>query len=380
MALTYPQPPLENCQFQILTAPGPGAVAVIEVTSVDAHATVHLQRRITSSSTQDSAQSDLQLIPVGRIQYGQWNGEDLVIVRTAESTLEIQCHGGAVAIDRICTDLKNDGAVEKALGNGALRNDGEGLSIQQQIQHTIETRLPFARSRKAAGLILSQATNSLVDDLTIVNSVECRPIEAADIRQRLEMWQNAADHLTEPWRVVLAGAPNVGKSSLINVIAGMERSIVYDQPGTTRDIVEFDTLIDGWSFRFVDTAGIRPSDAAGQIEALGIEQTFLATSNCDVLCLVIDGRIESLAAIELLAIESLPKHTVVVRNKCDLSSQAAESGRGINLKTSAFGHLPQMNVSANSGAGINELLHWIKLAMVPEEPTAETAIPILPFG
>lgn len=73
----------------------------------------------------------------------------------------------------------------------------------------------------------------------------------------------------------------------MNMIAGMERSIVCDQPGTTRDIVEVDGVVEGWPFRFVDTAGLREG-SEDQIEELGIQQSYLATSQCDVLCLVSD--------------------------------------------------------------------------------------------
>lgn len=193
------------------------------------------------------------------------------------------------------------------------------LTLRKQVAREIELRLPAARSRKIAGLILAQATNSLCDDLAELKSPNARNEAIAAIRRRLARWQNIADHLSEPWRVVLAGAPNVGKSSLLNAIAGMERSIVYDQPGTTsfRDIVEVDTVIDGWPFRFVDTAGIRMDGDAGQIESLGIQQSYLAVSQCDVLCLVVDDRSES-RNIESLMLNNLPMHVVVVRNKCDL--------------------------------------------------------------
>ena len=74
---------------------------------------------------------------------------------------------------------------------------------------------------------------------------------------------NRADlglHLTSPWRVVVAGPPNVGKSSLINALVGYHRAVVFDTPGTTRDVVTVGTAIDGWPVELSDTAGIRPSD------------------------------------------------------------------------------------------------------------------------
>ena len=361
---------LHGCQFQVLTSPGPGSVAVIQLTAGSDSAANWLRHKIRSGSSANQSTVTDPGMPVGRIYYGRWNSEDLIIVRISESTFEIQCHGGRIAIDRIRDDLQDAGATKEMAG------DGQRLTtIQEQLERIVERRLPAARSRKIAGLILAQATNSLSDDLTQLKSADLDSASGANIRQRLERWQNVADHLSEPWRVVLAGTPNVGKSSLINAIAGMERSIVFDQPGTTRDIVEIDTLIDGWSFRFVDTAGLRIEGDAGQIESLGIQQSYLAASECDVLCLVVDDRPESQASIERLMPSNLPMHTIVVRNKCDLAMDAAES----LCASTPFKALPRINVSASTGHGLPALLQWIKLAMVPEEPSRKTAIPILPI-
>lgn len=320
--------------------------------------------------------STSQGMAVDRIYYGRWNSEDLIVVRTSESTFEIQCHGGRIAIDRIRCDLQDGGATE-----GVAVDDQHLPKLQEQIEREIELRLPTARSRKIAGLILAQTTNSLCDDLAELKSPNAGNEVVAAIRQRLGRWQNISDHLSEPWRVVLAGAPNVGKSSLLNAIAGMERSIVYDQPGTTRDIVEVDTLIDGWPFRFVDTAGIRMDDHAGQIESLGIQQSYLAASQCDVLCLVVDVHSESQASIESLMLKNLPVHVVIVRNKCDLqtSREACPIAKNSLNAGTRIARLPEISVSASTGYGLDELLQWIRFAVVPEEPTRETAIPILPI-
>lgn len=361
---------LFGCRFQILTAPGPGAVAVIQLTGGNDQAALWLRCKMMSNSSADQSLNASQGMIVDRIYYGRWNSEDLVVVRTSESTFEIQCHGGRIAIDRITCDLQDAGATEQPVV------DVQPLAtLREQVEREIELRLPTARSRRIAGLILAQATNSLCDDLAELKSASATSEAVAAIRRRLERWQNIADHLSEPWRVVLAGAPNVGKSSLLNAIAGMERSIVYDQPGTTRDIIEVDTVIDGWPFRFVDTAGIRMDGDAGQIESLGIQQSYLAVSHCDVLCLVVDDRSESLASIESLMLNNLPMHVVVVRNKCDLATDENAS-QSTETRIATFRCI---SVSASMGYGLDDLLQWIKLAVVPEEPTRETAIPILPI-
>ncbi len=360
---------LFECRFQVLTPPGPGAVAVIQLTSASDSTAIWLRSKILRGAAIDQPDAAAHRMSIGRICYGRWNGEDLIIVRTSESTFEIQCHGGSYAIDCIRHDLLDAGAIEEM-----PRGKQSSRTVQKQIALAVERLLTTACSRKIAGLILAQTTNSLCDDLTRLKAPDADSDSVANIRLRLARWKNVADHLSEPWRVVLAGAPNVGKSSLINAIAGIERSIVFDQPGTTRDIVEVNTLLDGWAFRFVDTAGIREDGDAGQIESLGIEQSYLAASECDVLCLVVDDRSESQTSIEGLMSRHLPAHTIIVRNKCDIVVEAEAP----QISAAAFPTLPWIDVSASTGHGLPALLQWIKLAMVPEEPCKNTAIPILP--
>lgn len=389
-----------SCRFRVLTAPGPGAVAVIELTCEILETAPHMLRRL--SFVRPNAQSGIlasvppdnvapqnaavsvkgldSIMSLGRICYGYWNAEDLVVVRTSELTWEIQCHGGTIAVNRICRDLLSDGVLEGdrdteavSLATPAASMDAPRLKdVQLIVKQAVRSRVTNARSRRTAGLILAQASNSLCQDLmTILNSLSKDVVEVKAVRQRLAGWLDVADHLTEPWRVVFAGAPNVGKSSLMNMIAGMERSIVCDQPGTTRDIVEVDGVVEGWPFRFVDTAGLREG-SEDQIEELGIQQSYLATSQCDVLCLVSD---DAGAWHHQLSLMKLPKHTVLVRNKCDLMAEL-DFVQPLRNKSPALSGLPIIHVSAHTGHGLPELLEWIRRAVVPQEPDKNTALPV----
>src|SRR5690606_34057111 len=91
---------------------------------------------------------------------------------------------------------------------------------------------------------------------------------AAQQLERLSSTWQVGRWLTRPARIVLTGPPNVGKSSLVNRLVGYERAIVFDEPGTTRDVVTATTAIDGWPVVLGDTAGIR--DATGELEQAGI--------------------------------------------------------------------------------------------------------------
>ena len=279
--------------YRLLTAPGPGAVAVIEV-NCDSASSEQAERVLGKFMTTGVHPFRAA---TGRICYGRWNDEDLIVVRLARRTWEIQCHGGTVALERICTDLVSAGARMRCATDDDASDELAAFraaedspeSLQRQLQAVIDRRLALTRSRRTAGLMLAQTSNSLRDELQILlNSPNTDHPQKAAILKRHAEWKDIAEHLTKPWRIVLAGAPNVGKSSLLNAIAGMERSIVSNLPGTTRDAVEVDTLIDGWSFRFVDTAGIRQS-SHDEIEQQGISLSQQEAARCDVLCLVFDN-------------------------------------------------------------------------------------------
>jgi len=362
--------PQESCWYKILTASGPGAVAVIEFHCHDPEMSQFILRRLIAGSA--TRPSDAA---IGRIWYGRWNDEDLIVVRTSELTWEIQCHGGSVAVDRICRDLQDDGAVDASHAADAAKT-AEHEDVQRLVHRVVQNRLMYARSRKTVGLILAQTSNSLCSDLKVLQDLQTRDTSAATaIRQRLCEWQDVADHLTEPWRVVLAGPPNVGKSSLMNAIAGMDRSIVCDQPGTTRDVVEVDTVIEGWPFRFIDTAGLRAS-TTDHIEELGIQQSHLAAAQCDVLCAIVDADTNIAELRDWLREAMLPKRTAVVWNKSDLLTERTFVQSGF-AEISEQLSLPTIHVSALSGEGVSTLLHWIKSSVVPQEPTRDTALPLI---
>ena len=99
------------------------------------------------------------------------------------------------------------------------------------------------------------------------------------------------------WRVVIAGPPNVGKSSLINAMAGYERAIVSPLPGTTRDVVTLTTAIDGWPVQLADTAGLRASD--DELESAGVKLAGAALAAADLVILVCDATGDLNAASEI---------------------------------------------------------------------------------
>jgi tRNA modification GTPase len=147
-------------------------------------------------------------------------------------------------------------------------------------------------------------------------------------------------------QVVLAGRPNVGKSSLLNRLAGEDLAIVTEIPGTTRDAVRQTIQIEGVPVNIIDTAGLRDTDDA--VEAIGIARAWEAIGEADAMLLVVDAR-EGVTALDRAIAGKLPAKLtpVTVLNKIDLSGDdpgAAEEPQGWRV-----------HVSAKTGAGIDGL-------------------------
>jgi tRNA modification GTPase len=154
----------------------------------------------------------------------------------------------------------------------------------------------------------------------------------------------------------VAGAPNVGKSSLVNALAGYQRSIVAPTPGTTRDVVTVALAIDGWPVQFADTAGVRPADES--LEAAGIRMAREAAADADLCLWVLD------ASTEPVWPEAGVGTVRLVVNKIDLPP-ARDLDRAVGA----------VRVSAQTQEGLPELCAAISRWLVPEVPGAGAAVP-----
>jgi tRNA modification GTPase len=295
--------------------------------------------------------------PAGRVCFGRWGraeSEDVIVCRVDESTLDVHCHGGDAAAGRILADLAGRGCRVLTWQQFVERTDG--LLAAELLQ-----TLSRASTLRTAGLLLEQQSGvlrSAFESLLTADAISQR----TGVRAMLA-WAEFGTHLSVPWSVVLFGRPNVGKSSLINALVGYGRSIVYDEPGTTRDVVTAETALEGWPIRLADTAGIR--DEAGPLELSGITLTrcHLETADCRVLLLDISDPPRS-EDRQLLADS---QDAIVVAHKCDLSNVW-----GAELPAGAI------SVSSKTGTGLDELARRIVAKLVPELPPTGAAIPVTP--
>jgi tRNA modification GTPase len=171
-------------------------------------------------------------------------------------------------------------------------------------------------------------------------------LSVADLSALLER-ARAGRLLRSGLHVVLAGLPNVGKSSLLNRLAGEERAIVTEVAGTTRDAVRETIQLEGIPLHVIDTAGLRDTDDV--VEKIGVERAWREIGQADVVLQLLDARSGETPADHAIAVR-LPQgvERIVVENKCDLAGLAAERD--------CEGGRVRLRLSAKSGEGIG-LLH-----------------------
>ena len=274
----------------------------------------------------------------------------VILVETTPATIEIHGHGGTAAVEAILQVLDQHGvgrslAPEKALDEAWSRAAWE--------------MLPHAPSLRVAEILLEQASGVL--DLAWENLVRQ---ERADLDSIEEMLRNAkvGTRLIDGWVVGLAGRPNVGKSRLLNALAGYGRAVVSATAGTTRDVVGVRTAFEGWPVELLDLAGIR--ETADPLEHLGIARAREALENADLALVVLD-RSEPLSAEDHAVLRAYP-NALIVANKSDQPSAWNPED------------FSAVAVSAATGEGISDLGKAIAARLVPVSPAPGAAVPVHP--
>lgn len=342
----------------LLTPPGRGALAVVGVAGPGAAALVATRFRPRSGPPLES-RPDAAII-FGRFTHQPDAGpEDLVVVRHTADSLEIHCHGGLAAPAGVIASLEEAGAIRQTWGEWLLAG-GEPL-----IAAEARDALAACGGPKGAAILARQLGGILADEFARIAGLAAagRSDESRRAIDRLLKASRVGLRLTEPWRVVVAGRVNAGKSSLVNAIAGHARSLVSPEPGTTRDLLETRLVLSGWEIDLIDTAGTRdgPPKAGGglttaadgpatAVEREGIARAEAARVTADLVLHVMDAT----TAVPPPAVASVPVLHVVT--KVDLLGARATSFPAEWLLTSAV-----------TGAGIDEVIAAIVRRLVPEE-------------
>ncbi|MEB2283370.1 MAG: tRNA uridine-5-carboxymethylaminomethyl(34) synthesis GTPase MnmE [Polyangiaceae bacterium UTPRO1] len=363
----------------IATAPGPGGIAIVRVSGSEACAVADaVFRRATGSGVPESRR-----IYVGNLvdpATGEVIDEVLAFGMrgpksfTGEDVVEIHCHGGTLVTRRILETICARPAVrpaepgeftKRAFLNGridlvqaeavadliAARSEaGRRLAMSQ-----LEGHLSNCVERLRGAIVGACARCEVALDFPEEDVPEFEPDEVRGelIRVRRELEAMAATFERGRLRyagarVALIGRPNVGKSSLMNALAGHERAIVTPVPGTTRDVLEAAIVIDGAPVVILDTAGLR--DAAGVVEELGIERTHRTVEDAECVLAIFDASAELHVDDWHVARALRHERTIAVLNKTDI---------GIRLSDEAVrllvGSAPIVRVSAVTRDGLDEL-------------------------
>lgn len=298
---------------------------------------------------------------------------------TGEDVLELQGHGGPVVLDCLLREALRQGARLARPGEFSERaflNDKIDLTQAEAIADLIDSASEQAARSALRSLQgeFSRCIEALIDDLTrlriYVEAAIDFPEEeidfladgrvAADVDRLLEQLDRVLAStrqgalLREGMTIVIAGAPNAGKSSLLNALAGKDSAIVTPIAGTTRDVLREQIQIDGLPLHIIDTAGLR--DSPDEVEREGIRRAWREIENADHLLLVVDSQLpmppeprDLWPADAPVPFDTLP--LTIVRNKCDLSGEPAALTKGQPAIVS---------MSAKTGAGLDLLRQHLK--------------------
>lgn len=246
------------------------------------------------------------------------------------------------------------GAGSERAAHAALKGLKGGLSehlapVRAQLIHVlaqVEARMDFPEEDLGAAPL-----DALNDDFVQMDGALDRLLGSAAMGQRL----------IQGARVVLFGPPNVGKSTLLNALMGESRALVYDQPGTTRDVLESNWVIGGLPVILVDVAGVRAADQADPIERMGIEKAKSELLKADLIL----GLSESHALRTEALKEQLDRWEVSAQTPCIWLQTKSDLGREADASED------ELPISAKTGAGLDRLRELIISALTDEQQSTD---------
>lgn len=361
----------EKTVAAISTPVGVGGIAVIRISGNDA---VEIVSKIFKGK------DDILNVETHTVHYGHIaDGEEIIdevlvtVMRaprsfTGEDVVEIGTHGGVVASKMVLKTLIKYGAYPAGPGEFTKRaflNGKIDLSEAEGVIDIINAKNEMAEKNavgQASGRLskkIDEIRNNLVklaasmqviidypdeelEDVTIDDIGRIAGEEKEKIKELIESSERGK-LFTEGILTAIVGRPNVGKSSLLNVLAGEERAIVTDIAGTTRDVIEESVDLNGVILRLMDTAGIRNTDDT--VERIGVERSYESIKKADLVLAVFDASEELTAEDYEILEKTKDTKRIVIINKTDISDKYSLDGIAISAKT---------------GEGIDELSNKIK--------------------
>lgn len=362
----------------IATAMGAGGIAIVRV-SGDGAADVLKQVFQPASLNWNFESHRLMYGRAVDAQGGALDEVMAVLMRaprtyTREDVAEIQCHGGGVSARMVLARVLECGARMAAPGEftrRAFMNGRIDLARAEAVMQLIGANSQAAARASVRQLeggvsgFVREVSHRLTDLMALIEASTDFPDEveedaaAPQVMQEIQALMSEIGRRCDPRSarlmrqgasIVLAGKPNVGKSSLMNALLNQDRAIVTDIPGTTRDVLTERIVIGGVAAEISDTAGRR--ETGDPVERIGVDRARRAAEQADVVLIVVDAS-QPLDEEDRTLIEGADERCVVCLNKQDLPAvvEAADIAAPANVKV--------MQISAESGAGIDELLSEI---------------------
>ena len=374
---------LDDTIAAVSTAMAPAGIGIVRISGNDAFEVADRVFRAKKEGKQ------LSTVKSHTIHYG-WitEGEEvidevLVMVMkgpktyTGENTVEIDCHGGVLAVKKVLEAVLHAGARAADPGEFTKRaflNGRMDLTQAEAVMDVISAKSAYALKSSESQLrgtvkkAIRAIREKLIYEIAFIESALDDPEHisldgypkrlaqvVAEQKKQVEKLLASADEgkmIQEGIKTVILGKPNAGKSSLLNLLAGEEKAIVTDIAGTTRDVLEENLVLKGISLRILDTAGIRKT--ADMVEKIGVDRALEHAKDADLILYVVDESVP-LDENDAKIMEILKgRKAIVLLNKSDLT--AVIEKEEMEQKTGA----PVISISAREETGMEELEEQMK--------------------
>jgi tRNA modification GTPase len=297
---------------------------------------------------------------------------------TGEDTVEISIHGSMLSADLVLKSAIGAGARLAQAGEFTRRaflNGKIDLAQAEAVIDIIHSKTTRAHENAVSQLEghLSAKINQIREQLLNVAAAigvsadytdegfdedgrdKLHSILSSCYHEVVKLWKGAQYGMVMKEGIVtaIAGSPNVGKSSLLNMLSGADRAIVTEIPGTTRDVVEESVNIGGLLLRLADTAGIRQT--SDQVEKIGIERSYAYMENADLIILVLDSSNVLTKQDRELLNQTEGRTRLIVLNKTDLVQKLDEKELSILAKGTSI-----VRICARNGSGADELAKTVR--------------------
>ena len=391
----------EECICALATPAG-GAIGIIRLSGSEA---IRLTDKVfVSVSGKQLSAAKPNTLHYGEIKDKDGHTIDDVLVSvfraphsyTGEDSTEISCHGSRYILQQVlqrlievgCRQAEPGEYTRRAYMNGkmdlsqaeavadliASTNKATHQMALSQLKGHFSSELTLLREKllKMTSLLELELDFSDHEELEFADRSELRAL-AAEIEKKITTLAHSfetGNALKQGVPVAIVGKTNVGKSTLLNRLLHEEKAIVSNIHGTTRDVIEDTTLIDGITFRFIDTAGIRKTDDV--VENIGIERTYQKMEEAKIVIWLLDAQ-PTEAEIEDMKEKNQGKKLLMVFNKIDeISFDKAVLSSDENSQTSSSvslsgGNVSILNISARTGENVLDLEQaLVRAADIPE--------------